>query len=104
MIIPGICSVTLKHLSPEEVIAFAVNTGLKSIEWWADGHVLPADIARAEEIGRHTRQADLSVSSYGSYYRLGISDPGGAALRESPCRCNSLGRPDHPRMGRQQEP
>ena len=77
MIIPGICSITLKHLSPDEVIGFMVANQLQAIEWWAGGHVLPGDIAGASEVGRLTRLAGLRTSSYGSYYRVGVSENDG---------------------------
>lgn len=77
MIIPGICSLTLKTLSPEEVIRFASDHQLKAIEWWAGGHVIPGEVGRAAEVGRLTREAGITVSSYGSYYRAGVSEAAG---------------------------
>jgi len=77
MIIPGICSLTLKTLSPEDVILFVAANRLQAIEWWAGGHVLPGETARAAEVGRLTREAGLRISSYGSYYRVGVSEAGG---------------------------
>lgn len=74
MILPGICSITLKTLAPEEIIRFAVESKLQAIEWWGSGHVLPGDLARASAIRRFTHEAGLRVSSYGSYYRAGVSD------------------------------
>lgn len=77
MLIPGLCSITLKSLSPEEVIGFCVANRLLAIEWWANGHVPPANGKRAAEVGRLNREAGLRVSSYGSYYRAGVSEADG---------------------------
>ena len=74
MLIPGICSITLKSLSPEELIDFGVTNRLSAIEWWADGHVLPGEEKHAAKVGHMTREAGLRVSSYGSYYRVGVSE------------------------------
>ena len=80
MIIPGICTITIKNLSPEEVIRFAVDHKLQALEWWAGGHVLPGEVARAAEIGGLTKAAGLVVSSYGSYYRTAVSEAEGMSF------------------------
>lgn len=82
MLTPGICSVTLQSLRPEEVVRFAADNNLHAIEWWATGHVTPGAVAAAETIGRLTREAGLAVSSYGSYYRVG-ANPAEAAPFEA---------------------
>ena len=93
MIIPGICSVTLKHISAEEVIAFMVSNQLQAVEWWAGGHVLPGDIARATEVARLTQQAGLRTSSYGSYYRVGVSETDGMPFAGVLASAAALGAP-----------
>ncbi|SDT97703.1 Xylose isomerase-like TIM barrel [Verrucomicrobium sp. GAS474] len=75
MLTPGLVSVTFRPLSPAEIIALVVRSGLKAIEWGGDIHV-PADgSGTAAEVGRMTRDAGLLVSSYGSYYRVGEGQP-----------------------------
>ena len=71
MLISGLVSVSFRTLSCEEIIALAVQNGLKAIEWGADVHVLPGDTARAREVGKLTAEAGLTVAAYGSYYKLG---------------------------------
>lgn len=66
---PGLCSVTLRESSVDEVIALAVAAGLESIEWGGDVHVPPGDTDTAREVGERTRAAGLDVASLGSYYR-----------------------------------
>ena len=92
-IIPGICSVTLKPHSPQEVIAFALETQLKAIEWWGTGHVPHGDIATAVSVGKLTREAGLQVSSYGSYYRVGVSESDGLPFANVLDSAEALGAP-----------
>lgn len=49
--------------------------GLGGIEWGADVHVQPGDLATAESVRAATEEAALRVTSYGSYYRAGRDDP-----------------------------
>lgn len=70
----GICSITFRNLSCEQLIEEVKKVGLDAIEWGSDVHVLPNDIERAREVGDLTRAAGLEVSSYGSYYRVGIEN------------------------------
>ena len=68
MIKPGICSVTFREKSVEEVIQLTVEAGLDGIEWGGDRHVPAGDIKTAERVGKLTRDAGLVPASYGSYY------------------------------------
>ncbi|MHC1694512.1 MAG: sugar phosphate isomerase/epimerase family protein [Eubacteriales bacterium] len=67
----GLVSVTFRKLSPEQIISVAKQAGLEGIEWGGDVHVPSGDISRARRVGEDTREAGLSVISYGSYYRCG---------------------------------
>lgn len=69
----GLCSVTLRRLPVEEVLAVASRAGLSRIEWGADVHAPPDDLARLREVRRLTEQAGLEVASYGSYWRAGTT-------------------------------
>ena len=72
----GLCSISFRARPAREVLARAAAAGLRCIEWGGDVHAPPslgADALRA--LGDATRAAGLSVSSYGSYHRLGASDP-----------------------------
>jgi 3-dehydroshikimate dehydratase len=71
MIIPGLCSITFRDLSVDEIIRLAKEEGLKAIEWGGDVHVPHGDKNRARLVGEKTRAAGLSIDSYGSYYRAG---------------------------------
>lgn len=67
----GLCSVTFRDLSVEEVIELAVRAGLYGVEWGGDVHVPPGNEAWTAEVAYLTRQAELEVVSYGSYYHAG---------------------------------
>jgi hypothetical protein len=71
LLVPGLCSLTLKQCAPREVLDLALRGGLQTIEWWGNGHVPPGDFSAASQIGRMTRDMGLSISTYGSYYRVG---------------------------------
>jgi sugar phosphate isomerase/epimerase len=82
--IPGLVSITFRPLSTADIIALVKKAGLSSIEWGADVHVKPGDLATAAEVGARTRDAGLVVSSYGSYYHAGSDQPDDfAAILES---------------------
>lgn len=67
----GVCSITFRRFSAEEVIMLVSKAGLEGIEWGGDIHVPPGDLERASEVGILTEQAGLDIVSYGSYYRVG---------------------------------
>ena len=71
LIVPGVCSLTLRNSSPREVVDLVARGGLETIEWWGIGHVPPGDFASAREAGKMTRDAGLAVSTYGSYHHVG---------------------------------
>jgi 3-dehydroshikimate dehydratase len=75
MLYPGLVSVTFKPLPAREIVDLAVKAGLASIEWSSDHHAPHGDLQTACAVGRMTRDADLQVSAYGSYYRLRSDEP-----------------------------
>ena len=68
---PGLCSVTLRALSPAEVVSVAAAGQLELIEWGGDVHVPVGDLDRAREVRARTEDAGLGVCSYGSYFGRG---------------------------------
>lgn len=77
---PGLVSVTFRQLLPDEIIARCSQSGLRAIEWGGDVHVPSGDTETAKRVARATREADLSVSAYGSYFHLGASSSKGLAF------------------------
>src|SRR5262245_16795172 len=72
-LVPGLVSVTFRQLGPGEIIALAVEHGMRAIEWGGDVHVPVGDLVVAREVGRWCVDAGIIVEAYGSYYR-GIGD------------------------------
>ncbi len=66
----GMCSITFRHKSTQEIIELTKQAELDAIEWGADVHVPVGEMRTAMEVGAQTKRAGLEVSSYGSYYRL----------------------------------
>lgn len=70
----GLCSVTFRNLTVKEVIAAAKQAEIQGIEWGGDIHVPPGDLTEAEKVAALTKESGLEVTSYGSYYRLGLKE------------------------------
>lgn len=71
----GLCSVTFRDLSIEDVVEAAKQAEIQGIEWGSDIHVPPGDFKHAESVANLTKSAGMEVISYGSYYRLGSEKP-----------------------------
>jgi sugar phosphate isomerase/epimerase len=93
MIRPGICSLTLPKKSVGEITEIAKKAGLEGIEWWGKDHVPHGDTSVAEKVKKLTESAGLKVSSYGSYYRAGISESDGLSFRSVLDTAVALGAP-----------
>lgn len=65
----GLCSVSFRQLSVDEIIALAKKAELDAIEWGADVHCPFTNLNLCKAIGEKTRQAGLLTYSYGSYFR-----------------------------------
>lgn len=74
MLYPGLCSISFRDMTVDQVIDLAARAGLKGIEWGGDVHVPHGRTDVAAEVMRKTREAGLACSSYGSYYRVGHSE------------------------------
>lgn len=72
---PGLASVSFRRHVPAEIISAAAAAGLRCIEWGGDVHAPPGNAANAREIAERTRDAGLSVCSYGTYFRIGLNTP-----------------------------
>ncbi|HEY3716553.1 MAG TPA: TIM barrel protein [Jatrophihabitantaceae bacterium] len=70
-LLPGLCSVTLRALSPADVVSVAAAGQLELIEWGGDVHVPVGDLGRACEVRARTEDSGLEVCSYGSYFGRG---------------------------------
>jgi sugar phosphate isomerase/epimerase len=82
MIHPGVCSLTLPQLNPQEIIDLCIETGLTHIEWWGKDHAPMGDISVATIVGELTRKSGLIISTYGSYYKVGDSEEKGLSFQD----------------------
>ena len=73
-LIPGLVSISFRHLTPREVVTLASCSGLEAIEWGGDIHVPVSAVAHAKEVGRMTSDLGLAVAAYGSYFRVVEAD------------------------------
>lgn len=69
----GLVTTTLRQIKNlEDVVRIAAESGVQCIEWGGDVHV--TDIGSARLAKKLCDEAGIAVSSYGSYYRVGICD------------------------------
>ncbi|MGN1094171.1 MAG: sugar phosphate isomerase/epimerase family protein [Candidatus Neoclostridium sp.] len=66
----GMCSVTFRNKSAEEIIALAKENGLEYVEWGGDVHVPAGDFSAAEKVRLLCKTEGIKIASYGSYYRF----------------------------------
>lgn len=69
MLHSGLCSITFRQLSVDEIITLCQKAGIDGIEWGGDVHVPPGDLELAKSVKTKTESAQLKLCSYGSYYR-----------------------------------
>ncbi len=65
----GLCSVSFRKNTSEEILSEMKKSGLCLIEWGSDIHCPPE---KAEELACLQKQYGIACSSYGTYFRLGI--------------------------------
>lgn len=70
MIVPGLTSVSFRSKKPLEICRLCEKARLAAIEWGGDIHV-PPRMKNVAEISRMSAEHGLSISSYGSYFRVG---------------------------------
>ena len=70
----GMCSITMRHLGADQVVALAVRAELAGIEWGADGHVPPGETGVAEAVARRCADAGVAITSYGTYLGMAPFD------------------------------
>jgi 3-dehydroshikimate dehydratase len=75
MIRSGLVSITFRTLSVGEIIRIVAEAGLDGIEWGSDVHCPAGDVEIARDVAKQTAEAGLAVAAYGSYYRLGETEP-----------------------------
>lgn len=69
----GLVSISFRSLTPKQIIESAKAAGLNWIEWGSDVHAPCTDIPRLEEIVKLQEDANIRCSSYGTYFRIGVT-------------------------------
>ena len=82
-ILPGLCSVTYRQLTIDEVAHAAAAAGLVAIEWGADVHVPPGDAPAVATAIAACERHGLAITSYGSYLQPSASDDEIAAVLDT---------------------
>lgn len=67
----GLCSITFRDKTVDEVITLVKKADLDAIEWGSDIHVPETDLSNAKAVAKKMAHANLIASSYGTYYKLG---------------------------------
>lgn len=67
----GLCSVTFRDKTVEEIIEWVSKAELETIEWGSDIHVPETDRSNAQKVADLMQEAGLKSNSYGTYYQLG---------------------------------
>ncbi|MBZ0292052.1 MAG: sugar phosphate isomerase/epimerase [Anaerolineae bacterium] len=75
MLYAGLLSITFRQLKTQEIVDLVQQAGLDSIEWGGDLHVPHGDLDTARQVAQMMADAGLTVSAYGSYYRLRREEP-----------------------------
>lgn len=70
----GLVTIALRGLGAREVVSWAKEAGLDALEWSGNHHVLPGDVATAENLRKWTEEAGLRIASFASYYRPGCGE------------------------------
>ena len=66
----GLCSVSFRKHTPEEILRAMKDAGLSVIEWGSDVHCPPE---KAEELAKLQKQYGIACCSYGTYFRPGVT-------------------------------
>ncbi len=69
----GLCSVSFRKNTPEEILQTMKEVGLSLIEWGADVHCPPQN---ARQISYLQKRYGIKCCSYGTYFRLGVNSSG----------------------------
>ncbi|MBQ1223981.1 MAG: sugar phosphate isomerase/epimerase [Oscillospiraceae bacterium] len=66
----GLVSVSFRNHTPREILSAMKECGLKYIEWGSDVHV---PLHKASEIAALQKEYGIECSSYGTYFRFGVT-------------------------------
>lgn len=70
----GLCSVSFRKNTPEEILAAMQTAELEVIEWGSDIHAPCDDFERLQRIVKLQKRYGIKCCSYGTYFRLGQTE------------------------------
>ncbi len=70
----GLCSISFRALSVDEIIRMSEREGVEGIEWGSDVHVPVGDTREAQRVAKSCADAGIACPSLGSYVRAGAED------------------------------
>ena len=71
----GLVSISFRALSADDIIRLCSEAKLPCIEWGSDIHAVPENREALLHIRELQSRSGISCSSYGTYFKLGKSDP-----------------------------
>ncbi len=69
----GLCSISFRKNTPQEILTETKNAGLSYIEWGSDVHAPQKDIEKLTNIANLQKEYNIKCSSYGTYFRIGVT-------------------------------
>ena len=69
----GLVSISFRKHTPKEILEAMKEAGLTHIEWGSDVHAPYTDAERLSEIAQMQKEYGITCSSYGTYFRLGVT-------------------------------
>ena len=69
----GLVSVSFRENSPEEIVKAVKKAGLACVEWGSDVHAPCDNAENLERIAELQKKYGIECSSYGTYFRLGVT-------------------------------
>lgn len=70
----GLVSISFRSLTPEQIVDYMLDAGLRYVEWGSDVHAKKDDIETLQRIAALQQEKGIVCSSYGTYFHLG-QDP-----------------------------
>ena len=70
----GLVSISFRSLTPEQIVDYMLEAGLRYVEWGSDVHAQKDDHEALQRIATLQQEKGIICSSYGTYFHLG-QDP-----------------------------
>ena len=67
----GLVSISFRSLTPEQIVDYMQEAGLRYVEWGSDVHAKKEDLETLHRIAALQQKNGIYCSSYGTYFHLG---------------------------------